>query len=204
MLYIKLFLKESKHRLGLLLISAIAFLIMFHFNDYTIGSMEYIYMLFSLVICAAILSEDEMDFLIIGKIQLSKVFVIRFLSSFFTVTIFPIIWILLFTRERRPLKAVFAFLVTVLIIAAIGAFFRVVLKSTLAAMIFSSIVFTLLLFASELGAFSPFGSMSIAAMETFYLNRFIWIGVSIILIGCSFCILKFKDQFNVLTRKAKK
>ena len=93
MLYIKLFLKESKHRLGLLLISAIAFLIMFHFNDYTIGSMEYIYMLFSLVICAAILSEDEMDFLIIGKIQLSKVFVIRFLSSFFTVTIFPIIWI---------------------------------------------------------------------------------------------------------------
>ena len=78
----------------------------------------------------------------------------------------------------------------------IGAFFRVVLKSTLASMIFSLIAFTLLLFASELGIFSPFGSMSIASMETFYWNRGIWTSISAILIGVSYLILDRQDRFR--------
>lgn len=196
MLYIKLLGKEMKHRLGLFLVSAAAFSILFYWNGYTVGRMEYVYMLFALAACAVILSEEEIDFLVMGHIQLPRVFVIRFISSIAAVGVAPSVLILLFTQERRPMKAVFAFLVTVLIIAAIGAFFRVVLKSTLASMIFSLIAFTLLLFASELGIFSPFGSMSIASMETFYWNRGIWTSISAILIGVSYLILDRQDRFR--------
>lgn len=196
MLYIKLLGKEMKHRLGLFLVSAAAFSILFYWNGYTVGRMEYVYMLFALAACAVILSEEEIDFLVMGHIQLPRVFVIRFISSIAAVGVAPSVLILLFTQERRPMKAVFAFLVTVLIIAAIGAFFRVVLKSTLASMIFSLIAFTVLLFASELGVFSPFGSMAIANIQTFYLNRCAWIGVSIILIALSCFVLSRQDRFR--------
>ena len=140
-------------------------------------------MLFALAACAVILSEDEKDFLILGHIQLMKVFMFRFIASVLSVTAVPMAIIILFTKERRPIKAALAFAVTVLLIAAIGAFFRVVLKSTLASMIFSLIVFTLLLFSTELGMFSPFGSMSIANMEKFYWNRGIWFGVAAVLMA---------------------
>jgi len=197
MLYFKLLMKEMKHRLGLLVVSALAFAVMFYINGYVMGTSEYLYMLFALAACAAILSEDEKDFLILGHIQLMKVFIFRFIASVFTVTAIPMMMILLFTKERRPFKAALAFAVTVLLITAIGAFFRVVLKSTLASMIFSLIVFTLLLFSTALGAFSPFGSMSIANMEKFYWNRGIWFGVSTILIGISCVVLHMQDRYKI-------
>lgn len=196
MLYIKLLTKEIKYRLGLLVVSAIAFTIMFYFNGYTIGKNEYLYMLFALAACAVIFSEDEKDFLIVGHIQLGRIFVFRFIASFLSVTVVPACIILFFTKERRPLKAVFAFAVTVLIIAAIGAFFRVILKSTLASMIFSLITFTILMFSTEIGEFSPFSSMSIANIETFYWNRGVWLSVSAILIGVSYLILDRQDRFR--------
>ncbi|MBQ8497998.1 MAG: hypothetical protein IJ489_11170 [Clostridia bacterium] len=197
MLYIKLLSKEMKHRLGLLIVSAVAFAILFHLNGYTIGRMEYLYMLFALAACAVILSDDEMDFLIIGHIQLSRVFVIRFIASFLSVAAIPSVWILIFTKERRPMKAVFAFAVTVLIIAAIGAFFRVVLNNTLAAMIFSLITFTVFMFSTELGIFSPFGAMSIASMREFYINRFIWLGISTVLLSVCYILLAVKDKYRL-------
>ena len=162
MLYIKLLSKEVKHRLALQLIATIAFVLIFHLNGYTIGKMEYGYMLLALVACVIILSEDEIDFLIIGHIQLSKVFAIRFIASYISVALIPTCWIFLFTKEPRPIKAVLAFAVTVLISASIGAFFRVVLKSSLAAMIFALSAYMILLFTAEFGVFSPFNAMSIA------------------------------------------
>ena len=197
MLYLKLLTKEMKYRLGLLVVSALAFAVMFYINGYVMGTSEYLYMLFALAACAVILSEDEKDFLILGHIQLMKVFMFRFIASVLSVTAVPMAIIILFTKERRPIKAALAFAVTVLLIAAIGAFFRVVLKSTLASMIFSLIVFTLLLFSTELGMFSPFGSMSIANMEKFYWNRGIWFGVAAVLIGISCAILHFQDRYRI-------
>lgn len=196
MLYIKLLSQEVKHRLVLLIIAAIAFVLMFHWNGYTVGKMEYGYMLLALVACATILSEDEIDFLIIGHIQLSKVFAIRFIASYISVALIPMFWIFLFTKEPRPIKAIFAFAVTVLIIASIGAFFRVVLKSSLAAMIFALIAFTILLFTAEFGVCSPFNTMSIANIKTFYLNRCVWIGISTILITLSCLILSRQDRYK--------
>ena len=202
MLYLKLLCKECKHRLGLLIVSAIAFAVLFHVNGYTMGTMEYLYMLFALAACAVILSEDETDFLILGHIQLAKVFVIRFIASFLSVAAIPAVWILIFTKERRPLKAVFAFAVTVLIIAAIGAFFRVVLKNTLASLIFSLITFTIFLFSTEREIFSPFGSMTIAGMRDFYINRFVWLGVSAVLLTVCYILLCAKDKYRAI-RKGK-
>ncbi len=188
--------------MGLLIVSAIAFAVLFHVNGYTMGTMEYLYMLFALAACAVILSEDETDFLLLGHIQLAKVFVIRFIASFLSVAAIPAVWILIFTKERRPLKAVFAFAVTVLIIAAIGAFFRVVLKNTLASLIFSLITFTIFLFSTELGIFSPFGSMTIAGMRDFYINRFVWLGVSAVLLTVCYILLCAKDKYRAI-RKGK-
>ena len=197
MLYLKLLTKEMKYRLGLLVVSALAFAVMFYINGYVMGTSEYLYMLFALAACAVILSEDEKDFLILGHIQLMKVFMFRFIASVLSVTAVPMAIILLFTKERRPIKAALAFAVTVLLIAAIGAFFRVVLKSTLASMIFSLIVFTLLLFSTELGMFSPFGSMSIANMEKFYWNRGVWFGAAAVLIGISCAVLYMQDRYKI-------
>ena len=201
MLYLKLLMKEMKYRLGLLVVSALAFAVMFYINGYVMGTSEYLYMLFALAACAVILSEDEKDFLILGHIQLMKVFMFRFIASVLSVTAVPMAIIILFTKERRPIKAALAFAVTVLLIAAIGAFFRVVLKSTLASMIFSLIVFTLLLFSTELGMFSPFGSMSIANMEKFYWNRVIWFGVAAVLLCVSALILRVRDSYRSFKRK---
>lgn len=201
MLYLKLLWKECKHRLWLLIVSASAFAVLFHISGYTVGKMEYVYMLFALAACAVILSEDETDFLILGHVRLARVFVIRFIASFFSVAAVPSLWILVFSKERRPLKAVFAFAVTVLIIAAIGAFFRVVLKNTLASLIFSLITFTVFLFSTELGLFSPFGSMGIAGMRDFYINRFVWLIASAVLLAVCYILLSVKDRYRGIRRR---
>ena len=77
-LYIKFFGKEIKHRVWLTVISFLVFVISFHFNKYTVGKMEYYYMLFALAACATILHDDELDFLMLGYIQLPKVFACRY------------------------------------------------------------------------------------------------------------------------------
>ncbi len=198
MLYVKLLGKELRHRVGLLIVSTIMFIVMFHLNGYTVGSMEYLYMLFALAACAVILSEDETDFLIMGRIQLPRVFIFRLIASVLCVSLVPSMWILVFTKERRPLKAVFAFVVTVLIIAAIGAFFRVLLKSTLGAMISSLVVFTVLLFISDFGHFTPFNSMTISDIRIFYLNRIVWLAVSALLLGICVVVLGLRDRYRGL------
>ena len=203
MLYCKLLLKEMKHRLRVFIISAVAFVIMFHINGYVVGKLEYLYVLLALISCTTILSEDEIDFLVIGHIQLPKVFILRFIASVLTVTTIPFIWVLVFTNENRPIKAAFSLIVTIIIIAAIGAFFRAVLKNTLLAIISSLFVFTCFLISAEFGLFSPFGSMSIANIKLFYLNRCVWLSISAILIIVSYFILLSKNKLSVLKKKLK-
>ena len=42
MLYLKLLTKEMKYRLGLLIVSALAFAVMFYINGYVVGTGEYL------------------------------------------------------------------------------------------------------------------------------------------------------------------
>jgi hypothetical protein len=193
-LYIKFFGRELRHRIWLTVVSFLVFVISFHLNKYTVGKMEYYYMLFALGACATLLHEDEMDFLMLGYLQISKVFACRYVASVLSVAALPGVWLMLFTRERRALKALFAFVVTVFIIAAVGAFFRVVLKSTVGSLVCSLCVYVVFLFSGTLGLFSPFGSMAIANLQEFYINRFIWIFLSSLLIGISVIFLKIKDR----------
>lgn len=195
-LYLKFFGKEMKHRLWLAIVSFLVFVISFHVNKYTVGKMEYYYMLFALAACATILHEDEIDFLMIGYIQLPKVFACRYIASVLSVAALPAVWLMLFTKERRPMKALFAFVVTVIIIAAVGAFFRVLLKSTLASLVCSLCIYVIFLFSGTLEMFSPFAAMSIANMQEFYINRFTWIFLSAFLIGIAIFILKMRDRFK--------
>ena len=117
-------------------------------------------------------------------------------GSVLSVAAVPGVWLMLFTRERRALKALFAFVVTVCIIAAVGAFFRVLLKSTVASLICSLCVYVMFLFSGTFGLFSPFGSMAIANLQEFYINRFVWIFLCALLIGISVSILKMRDHFQ--------
>lgn len=195
-LFLKFFARELRHRIWLMAASFLVFVISFHINKYTVGKMEYYYMLFALGACATLLHEDEMDFLMLGYIQLSKVFACRYVASVLSVAAVPGVWLMLFTRERRALKALFAFVVTVCIIAAVGAFFRVLLKSTVASLICSLCVYVMFLFSGVLGLFSPFGSMAIANLQEFYINRFVWIFLCALLIGISVSILKMRDHFQ--------
>ena len=193
-LYCKFFGKEMKHRLWLTVVSFLVFAVSFHINQYTVGKMEYYYMLFALAACATILHEDELDFLILGRIQLPKVFACRYLASVLSVSALPALWLVLFTKERRPLKALFAFVVTVMIIAALGAFFRVLFKSTVAALVCSLSIYIIFLFSDVLLMFSPFASMSLANMREFYINRFVWISLCFLMIGIAILILKCRDR----------
>ena len=195
-LFLKFFGRELRHRRWLMAASFLVFVISFHINKYTVGKMEYYYMLFALGTCATLLHEDEMDFLMLGYIQLSKVFACRYVASVLSVAALPGVWLMLFTRERRALKALFAFVVTVCIIAAVGAFFRVLLKSTIASLVCSLCVYVMFLFSGVLGLFSPFGSMAIANLQEFYINRFVWIFLCSLLIGISVSILKMRDHFK--------
>lgn len=195
-LFLKFFGRELRHRRWLMAASFFVFVISFHINKYTVGKMEYYYMLFALGACATLLHEDEMDFLMLGYIQLSKVFACRYVASVLSVAALPGVWLMLFTRERRALKALFAFVVTVCIIAAVGAFFRVLLKSTVASLVCSLCVYVMFLFSGVLGLFSPFGSMAIANLQKFYINRFVWIFLCALLIGISVSILKMRDHFK--------
>lgn len=195
-LFLKFFGRELRHRRWLMVASFFVFVISFHINKYTVGKMEYYYMLFALGACATLLHEDEMDFLMLGYIQLSKVFACRYVASVLSVAALPGVWLMLFTRERRALKALFAFVVTVCIIAAVGAFFRVLLKSTVASLVCSLCVYVMFLFSGVLGLFSPFGSMAIANLQKFYINRFVWIFLCSLLIGISVSILKMRDHFK--------
>ena len=195
-LFLKFFGRELRHRRWLMAASFLVFVISFHINKYTVGKMEYYYMLFALGACATLLHEDEMDFLMLGYIQLSKVFACRYVASVLSVAALPGVWLMLFTRERRALKALFAFVVTVCIIAAVGAFFRVLLKSTVASLVCSLCVYVMFLFSGVLGLFSPFGSMAIANLQEFYINRFVWIFLCSLLIGISVSILKMRDHFK--------
>ena len=144
MLYVKLFGKEMKYRIILAAVSAVLFAFLFAINGFAVGKTEPTYVLFALAACTAILHKDETDFLILGQIQLSRVFLIRFVTSVISVSVFPIVTILLFTKERRPLKVAVAFFVLVLVISAIGAFCRVLLKSTVVSMIFSLLFYLIL------------------------------------------------------------
>ena len=195
-LYLKFFGKEMKHRGWLAVASFLVFAVSFHINQYTVGKMEYYYMLFALAACATILHDDEIDFLMLGYIQLPKVFICRYIASVFAVAGTPSVWLMLFTKERRPLKALFAFVVTVVIIAAVGAFFRVLLKSTVASLVCSLCIYVIFLFSGTLGMFSPFAAMSIANMQTFYINRFVWIFLSAAMLGISIIVLKMRDRFQ--------
>ncbi len=197
MLYLKLLAKEIKYRFGLLAVSSVAFVAMFLYNGRTVGNMEYLYMLFALAACAFILSEDEQDLLILGHIQLAKVFVFRFASAVLSVVLVPSVCILFFTKERHPVKAVVAFVVTVFVISAIGAFFRVLLKSTMASLICALITFTLLMFLGNFGIFSLFSSMSIANMKKFYLNRSVWSAVTATLLALAVLLLHLRDRFRI-------
>lgn len=200
-LYMKFFGREIWHRKWMTAFAFLVFVVSFHINKYTVGKMEYYYMLFALAACATLLHEDEMDFLMIGYIQLPKVFACRYVASVLSVAVLPATWLILFTKERRPLKALFAFVVTVFIIAAVGAFFRVLLKSTVASLLCSLSIYVIFLFSGTLGMFSPFASMAIANLQEFYINRFAWIFLSALLIGISIGVLKMRDRFKKIVFK---
>jgi hypothetical protein len=200
-LYYKFFARELRHRAWLIAISFIVFVVSFHINKYTVGKMEYYYMLFALAACATLLHDDETDFLKIGYMQITKVFACRYIASVLSVAALPGIWLMIFTKERRALKALFAFVVTVFIITAMGAFFRVLLKSTATALFCSLSIYVIFLFSSVFGLFSPFASMSIANLQKFYINRFAWIFLSALLIAISCLILNMRDRYTTPERR---
>ncbi len=203
-LYFKFFTRELRHRIWLIVISFLVFAVSFHINKYTVGKMEYFYMLFALAACATLLHDDEMDFLKIGYMQITKVFACRYIASVLSVAALPGVWLLIFTKERRELKALFAFVVTVFTITAVGAFFRVLLKSTATALFCSLCIYVVFLFSSVLGIFSPFASMSIANLQKFYINRFAWIFLSALLIGISGALLNLRDRYKLPTLRFSK
>jgi len=190
-----------KYRLPLAVTSAALFAVLFSINGFAVGKTEPAYVLFALAACSVILHNDEEELLMIGQMQLARIFLIRFAASVISVSALPIAMILLFTKERRPLKMAIAFFVLVLVISAIGAFFRVLLKSTAVSMIFSLLLYIALMLASEREIFPLFYSVRIADMQSFYWNRLIWFGVSVALLGVSVLVLRARDSYGLFKRK---
>ena len=194
MRYWKLIGKEFKFRIPLAAITFVVFILLFHFNGYTVGSMEYIYVLFALASCAVLFTDDEADLLMLGQIQLANVFLFRFVASLLSVALLPSIWIILFTKERHMWKAFLAFAVLVLFFAAVGAFWRVVLNSTFASLFFSMFTFALFMVTTFLEEISPFRSLQIAGNKAFLVNRISYMLVSLILIVISYLLLRVRNR----------
>ena len=202
MLGIKLLGKEIKYRLIYAILAGIAFLVGFLLNKRAINNtIEFLYVALAMFIGTIIFGENETELLASGRLQIEQIYVIRFFASYLCITVLPVLTIVFLRTAKNQLKAVVAFLVLVLLFAAVGAFFRALLGKTLPSIIVSLLVFSILIIALPEGNYSPFNSLALADNRIFWINRAGVLLLSAILIVATFFVFKYK---NIVYRKTKK
>lgn len=200
MRYFDLLMAELKHKLPLALITYPVFVVLFECAGRSYAKIEVIFVIFSMAACSYLFGgQDEIELLIISKASLKNIFGIRLLCIY---VIFALPAVHLYFRcIDSTAQAIVAFLTTVLFCRMLGAFWRVMLHTPYAALIFSSVCFTLLLYPGLEGeartAFrgvSPLYSMYLSEENAFLINRLLTLGYSVVLFFVCYIKLHKKEK----------
>ena len=190
--------QEVKQRKWLFAAAFFLFVIFYYAYGQKTEKMESLFMLFPLLATATIFgAEEEIEYIIVGRIPLWQVMVVRFVTIYLSVTALPTVFILCTRQSYVMMKILLTFWVTILLMCAVGLFWRIVLKSAFTSLLFSSLTYSLF---SVLGwrltkpewlcVFVPFGAISISD-EYFYLNRLVITLVTVLLLTvCGFALRK--------------
>ena len=196
MRYHELILKEIKYKLPALVAAYAVFVVLFETGAQRVYSdIEVLFVFFAMAVSAYLFgSKEEEELIIISKASLKNVFVIRFLCTYFAFTLLPAIHVAIRSLDVSAKKAVILILTTSLFCCALGAMWRIILGNAFGALIFSSISYTVLLTPSFItdekirsifDSFNPLSGIHINVNSQFYVNRYVTIGISlVILLGC--------------------
>lgn len=193
--------QEAKQRKWLFLAAFTLFVIFYYAYGQKTEKMESLFMLFPLVSTATIFgAEEEIDYIIVGRIPLWQVMVVRFVTIYLSATLLPSIFIVCTRQTYVMLKILLTFWVTILLMCAIGLFWRIVLKSAFTSILFSSLTYSIL---SSIGSlidgpewtcvFSPFGSINLSD-KYYYYNRLVVFGFTVVLLAISAVALKKRQN----------
>ena len=193
--------QEVKQRKWMFLIAFALFVLFYYAYGQKTESMEDLFMLFPLITASTIFgAEEEIEYIIVGRIPLWQVMVVRFVTIYLSAAALPTVFILCTRQTYIMAKILMAYLITILLMCAVGLFWRIVLRSAFTSILFSSLTYSVF---SVLGwrltnpewlcVFIPFGSVSISD-EYFYLNRLTITLVTVVLLVISGFALKKRQN----------
>ena len=190
--------QEVKQRKWMFLIAFALFVIFYYAYGQKTESMESLFVLFPLLSTALIFgAEEEIEYIIVGRIPLWQVMVVRFLTIYLSATLLPTVFILCTRQSYVMTKILLAYWISILFMCAVGLFWRIVLKSAFTSLLFSSLTYSAvaalgwkLYETGWLCVFVPLGSISISD-EYFYLNRLtVTLATVVLLTAAGFALRK--------------
>ena len=193
--------QEIKQRKWLFAIAFVLFVIFYYAYGQKTESMESLFVLFPLISTALIFgAEEEIEYIIVGRIPLWQVMVVRFLTIYLSATLLPTVFILCTRQTYIMTKILLTYWVSILFMCAVGLFWRILLRSAFTSLLFSSLTYSVAaalgwaLYESEqLCVFIPLGSISLSD-EYFYLNRLVITLITVVLLAVSGFALKKRQN----------
>lgn len=193
--------QEIKQRRWFFAISFVLFVALYFIYGRKPENMESLFMIFPIVASAFIFgSEEEIEYIIVGRVSLGAVMTFRFITIFISVALIPAAFIYLTRDSYIMVKLLLMYTVTILLTCAIGLFWRVVLRSAFASLLFSSLTYSVItsldiFLGDNISAriFSPFGSR-VLDDGNFYTNRLITLSYAVILIVMAAIALRKRQK----------
>ena len=196
-----LILHEIRQRRLLFLVAFCLFVIFYYAYGQRTETMESLFMLVPILATSMIFgAEEEIEYIIVGRVPLWAVMVVRFITIYLSVTLLPTVFILCTRQTYIMTKVLFTFWITILMMCALGLFWRVVLKSAFASLLFSSLSYSVLTVLQWWldgqawhSIFAPFGAIALTDPYFAY-NRLVVFGYTVVLLAGSALALKKRQN----------
>ena len=198
MRYGTFFLKELKYKLPLALVCYALFYAFYGTGLVaSYGRIELLFMLLAMTASAVLFANlDEMELFMLSRARLSGAFIVRFLTTYISLALLPGIH---FVVDRISNQMMISYLTTVLFCCAMGAFWRVLIPTSVYGGILPSYVCCSAMLYSFFPAGSladrifkviaPFNSVSLVG-EDYTRNRLIVSGIALVLLFISWLRLR--------------
>ena len=198
MRYIAFFAKELKYKLPLALVCYALFYAFYGTGLVaSYGRIELLFMLLAMTASAVLFANlDEMELFMLSRARLSGAFIVRFLTTYISLALLPGIH---FVADGLPTNQMVSYLTTVLFCCAMGAFWRVLIPTSIYGGILPSYICCYFLlfspFAMDSLAYrifkvvTPFNSASLTGGD-YTRNRLIVTGIALALLFISWIRLR--------------
>ena len=198
MRYIAFFAKELKYKLPLALVCYALFYAFYGTGLVaSYARIELLFMLLAMTASAVLFANlDEMELFMLSRARLSGAFIVRFLTTYISLALLPGIHFLI---DGMPTNQMVSYLTTVLFCCAMGAFWRVLIPTSIYGGILPSYIccFTMLYSFFPAGSLAdrifkvivPFNSASLTG-EEYTRNRLIVTGIALALLLISWIRLR--------------